>query len=42
MTAKSAPEEGRELFGEMKVISSEGATLGTGAVKINKVVTPAG
>ena len=35
-------QRGRELFGEMKVISSEGATLGTGAVKITKVVTPAG
>ena len=40
VTAESAPEEGRELFGEMKVVSTEGAVLGTGAVKINEV-TPA-
>lgn len=39
VTANSTPAAGRELFGEMKVVSSEGATLGTGAVTIN-AVTP--
>ena len=37
ITARSAPAEGRELFGEMKVVSPEGATLGTGAVRVLKV-----
>ncbi len=40
LRAESAPDEGRELFGEMKVVSTEGAVLGTGAVKINEVTTP--
>ena len=35
--AKSAPADGRELFGEMTVVTSEGATVGRGNVSIGAV-----
>lgn len=34
LTAAAAPSEGRVLFGEMQVISSEGAVLGSGSVRV--------
>lgn len=37
VTAEEAPAEGRKLFGEMNVVSSEGAVLGTGSVVIGAV-----
>ncbi|WP_392543638.1 S8 family serine peptidase [Oryzobacter telluris] len=37
VTAKTAPEAGRQLFGEMKVVSDAGAVLGTGSVLIGGV-----
>ena len=37
VTAQEAPTSGRKLFGEMNVISSEGAVLGTGSVVIGDV-----
>lgn len=39
VTANALPEAGRQLFGEMNVLSSEGAVLGTGSVQIT-AVTP--
>jgi len=39
VTAGGAPDAGRQLFGEMNVLSSEGAVLGTGSVQIS-AVTP--
>ncbi|MBA2953158.1 S8 family serine peptidase [Nocardioides sp. MAH-18] len=40
LTAQQAPAAGRSLFGEMRVVSTEGAVLGTGAVQIGEVTTP--
>ncbi|MET1036960.1 MAG: S8 family serine peptidase, partial [Aeromicrobium sp.] len=37
LTAEAAPEAGRRLFGEMRVVSSEGAVLGTGSVTVGSV-----
>ena len=37
VTAKSAPAAGRQLFGEMKVVSTAGAVLGTGSVLVGSV-----
>lgn len=37
LTATAAPEAGRRLFGEMRVLSSEGAVLGTGSVTVGSV-----
>jgi hypothetical protein len=37
LTAKAAPSDGRRLFGEMRVVSSEGAVLGTGSVTVGSV-----
>ncbi|WP_200947862.1 S8 family serine peptidase [Phycicoccus sp. Root101] len=37
VTAQQAPASGRRLFGEMNVVSSEGAVLGTGSVVIGAV-----
>jgi hypothetical protein len=37
VTAKTAPAAGRQLFGEMKVVSTAGATLGTGSVVVGSV-----
>ena len=37
LTASAAPEVGRRLFGEMRVLSSEGAVLGTGSVTVGGV-----
>ena len=37
VTAKSAPAAGRQLFGEMKVVSAAGAVLGTGSVLVGSV-----
>ena len=37
VTAKAAPSAGRQLFGEMKVVSTAGATLGTGSVVVGSV-----
>jgi subtilisin family serine protease len=34
LTATAQPTEGRVLFGEMQVVSSEGAVLGTGSVRV--------
>jgi subtilisin family serine protease len=34
LTATAAPSGGRVLFGEMQVLSSEGAVLGTGSVRV--------
>ncbi|WP_406832963.1 S8 family serine peptidase [Pedococcus sp. KACC 23699] len=39
VTAEQAPAAGRKLFGEMNVVSSEGAVLGTGSVVVG-AVTP--
>jgi hypothetical protein len=39
VTANAQPADGRKLFGEMNVLSSEGAVLGTGSVQIT-AVTP--
>jgi hypothetical protein len=39
LTANAAPATGRQLFGEMRAVSSEGAVLGTGAVVVS-AVTP--
>lgn len=39
VTANAAPASGRQLFGEMRVLSSEGAVVGTGGVLINAVTT---
>jgi subtilisin family serine protease len=37
LTAQAAPAAGRRLFGEMRVVSSEGAVLGTGSVTVGSV-----
>jgi subtilisin family serine protease len=37
VTAKSAPEPGRQLFGDMTVVTDEGAVIGRGNVVIDKV-----
>jgi subtilisin family serine protease len=37
MTAEAAPVAGRVLFGEMRVLSSEGAPLGSGTVLVREV-----
>lgn len=37
VTAKVAPAAGRQLFGEMRVVSTAGAVLGTGAVVVGGV-----
>ncbi|MFQ6171065.1 S8 family serine peptidase [Oryzobacter sp. R7] len=37
VTAKVAPAAGRQLFGEMRVVSTAGAVLGTGAVIVGGV-----
>ncbi|NRQ48419.1 S8 family serine peptidase [Aeromicrobium stalagmiti] len=37
LTAETAPEEGRRLFGELRVLSGEGAVLGTGSVTVGGV-----
>lgn len=37
VTANATPAAGRQLFGEMNVLSSEGAVLGTGSVQISAV-----
>jgi len=37
VTASGTPAAGRQLFGEMNVLSSEGAVLGTGSVQISGV-----
>ena len=37
VTAKAAPAAGRQLFGEMKVVSTAGAVLGTGSVLVGSV-----
>lgn len=34
LTSRAAPAVGRRLFGEMRVLSSEGAVLGTGSVTV--------
>ena len=34
LTATAAPTDGRVLFGEMQVISTEGAVLGSGSVRV--------
>ncbi|HWG98029.1 MAG TPA: S8 family serine peptidase, partial [Pilimelia sp.] len=39
VTALSAPAEGRQLFGEMAVVTTEGATIGRGAVRIGAVTS---
>jgi hypothetical protein len=40
VTANEAPAAGRELFGEMVLVSDQGAPVGTGAVRIKAVTTP--
>ena len=40
ITANAAPAAGRRLFGEMRVVSTEGAVLGTGSVVVGSVATP--
>ncbi|HEU4422892.1 MAG TPA: S8 family serine peptidase [Pilimelia sp.] len=40
VTALAAPPAGRKLFGEMAVVTDEGAVVGTGAVSIGSVTTP--
>lgn len=40
VTANAAPEAGRQLFGEMRVVSEQGAVLGTGAVLVGAVTAP--
>ena len=37
VTAKVAPAAGRQLFGEMRVVSTAGAVLGTGSVMVGSV-----
>ena len=37
ITANSAPAAGRRLFGEMRVVSDQGAVLGTGSVVVGSV-----
>ena len=37
VTATAAPASGRQLFGEMKVVSTAGAVLGTGSVVVGSV-----
>jgi subtilisin family serine protease len=37
LTAQETPAAGRRLFGEMRVVSSEGAVLGTGSVTVGSV-----
>ena len=37
ITANAAPAAGRQLFGEMRVLSSENAVLGTGSVVVGSV-----
>ena len=37
LTAKGAPAAGRQLFGEMRVVSTAGAVLGTGSVVVGSV-----
>ncbi len=37
LTAKTAPAAGRQLFGEMRVLSTAGALLGTGSVVVGNV-----
>ncbi len=41
VTANDTPAEGRQLFGELKVLSDQNAVLGTGAVVIEEVTEPA-
>ncbi len=40
VTADEAPTEGRELFGELQVLSDQDAVLGTGSVVIGEVTEP--
>jgi hypothetical protein len=40
ITANAAPAAGRQLFGEMRVVSGAGAVLGTGSVVVGDVTTP--
>jgi Subtilase family/Bacterial pre-peptidase C-terminal domain len=40
VTANTAPEAGRQLFGEMRVLSEQGAVLGTGSVLVGAVTAP--
>ncbi len=42
VTANEAPAEGRQLFGELQVLSDQDAVLGTGAVVIEEVTEPVG
>lgn len=37
VTANTAPAAGRQLFGEMQVVTDEGAVVGTGSVQIGSV-----
>jgi hypothetical protein len=37
VTAQSAPADGRKLFGEMAVVTDEGAVVGRGNVAIGSV-----
>lgn len=37
LTANAAPAAGRQLFGEMRVLSDQGAVLGTGSVVVGSV-----
>jgi hypothetical protein len=37
ITANAAPAAGRQLFGEMRVLSDQGAVLGTGSVVVGSV-----
>ena len=37
LTAKGSPAAGRQLFGEMRVVSTAGAVLGTGSVVVGSV-----
>ncbi|MET0929307.1 MAG: S8 family serine peptidase, partial [Aeromicrobium sp.] len=37
LTAQAAAEAGRRVFGEMRVVSSEGAVLGTGSVTVGSI-----
>jgi hypothetical protein len=39
VTAQSAPAAGRELFGELQVVTDEGAVVGRGNVLIGSVAT---
>ncbi|WP_111767434.1 S8 family serine peptidase [Nakamurella deserti] len=39
VTANAAPEEGRQLFGELLVVTDEGAVVGRGQVRIGSVTT---